>query len=397
VNRIFISTMMSATFSIAWCTGAFAQGQGFAPSIFWASDPVRPGEAAMVIGDDFGNAPTLEVIRLPDGRARVPTKEALVWPRRFTAVAPLQANAQSVKFVVPKTFDSGLFAVRVSTGNGTAVRVLNRPQVWWLQGDGGLEATPGGWVRVFGKNLGWNVKDGLQKPELRLDGLRTVFLPVETDGNSARAMLPSDLPKGRYRLYIHGGAGGVQGWSDPVDLTVGRKDAWPQTIFNVTNFGAQADGVKDDTVAIQSALSAAATNGGGIVYLPLGRYAVSDALIIPRRTVLRGEKVDWVALTWPDLQKPPEALVAGTNSFGLENLTIYVNHHHHVIAADLGDRPDSGDVFLRHVRVRADSYRGHPSQEEVNERFRESMKWSTGGGDTVRMGGKNIEITNCDF
>ena len=126
-------------------------------------------------------------------------------------------------------------------------------------------------------------------------------------------------------------------------------------------------------------------------------HGLSDALNVPRRTVLRGEREDWVALAWPDLPKPPEALVQGTNLFGVESLTIYVNHHKHIIAAALGDKPESGDVFLRHVRVRADAYRGHPTEDEVDVRLRESMKWSTGGGDTVRMGGRNIEITDCDF
>ena len=63
--------------------------------------------------------------------------------------------------------------------------------------------------------------------------------------------------------------------------------------------------------------------------------------------------------------KPPEALVRGTNSFGIEDLTIYAKDHQHVIASDLGDKPDAGDVFVRRVLVRADVYRGHPSQDEV--------------------------------
>lgn len=374
-----------------------ASGAEAAPAIFWTSDPVRPSEAAMAVGDLFGDAPSVELARLSDGRAGEPSQAAFEWPGRGEKVEPLQANAQSVKFVVPKGFGPGLYAVRVTAGGGSALRVLNRPQVWWVQGDGGATASPGGWVRAFGKNLAWGTKDGLRKPELRLEGPRSVSLAIEGDANAARAELPANLPEGAYRLFLHSGAGGRAGWSEPVALTVAKRSAWPQAVFNVTNFGAQADGRKDDTAAIQSALAAAETNGGGVVYLPRGRYALSDALAIPRRTVLRGEREDWVALCWPDLPKPPEALVQGTNLFGVESLTIYVSHHKHVIAAALGGSPESGDVFLRRVRVRADGYRGHPTQEEVNARFAESMKWSTGGGDTVRLGGRNIEITECDF
>ena len=376
--------------------GACASG-GAVPTVFWASDPVRPGETAMALGEDLGERPVIEVARLPDGRAEKPPREAFAWPRRGARVETIQANAQSVKFALPSSEEVGLFAVRLATGGGTAERVLNAPQLWWAQGDGGTVASPGGWVRVFGKNLGWDDKDDLRSPLLWLDGPRALSLKVVTDGFSARAELPPNLPEGAYRLYLHNGAGGRAGWSDPVELAVAKKRAWPQTVFNVTDFGAVADGVKDDTAAVQAALLAAATNGGGVVFLPRGRYALSDGLAIPAKTVVRGESEESVALAWPDLPKPPETLVQGSNTFGVVELTVYVNHHQHVIAADLGDRPGAGDVFLRRVRVRADAYRGHPTEAEVDARFRESLAWSTGGGDTVRMGGRNIEITACDF
>jgi len=397
MKKFLVPVLAAAVLSLAACLDAQADEGGRCPVIFWASEPVRPGETAMVIGENLGDCPSVEIVRLPDGRAKEPAQENAVWPKGGAKVDVLQANAQSAKFIVPTAFKPGLFAIRLVARGVAAERIVNRPQIWWAQGEGGPAAAPGGWIRFFGKNLGWGAKDGMRKSVLRLEGPRVVSLAVETDGHAARAVLPKDMPAGLYRLFVHNGAGGRAGWSAPVELTVANKEAWPQTVFNVTNFGALADGVKDDTVAIQSALLAAESQGGGIVYLPLGRYAVSDTLNIPRRTVLRGERADWVALTWPDLPNPPWALVQGTNSFGLENLTIYANHHHHVIAADLGDKPDAGDVFLRHVRVRADSYRGHPTLDEVDARFRESMKWSTGGGDTVRMGGRNIEITDCDF
>ena len=391
--------MALSAFAFLLMAGAEARADkdGMAPVVFWTSEPVRPGETAIMIGENLGGDPSIEIVRLPDGRIRKPAKSDDSGIKKGMQVETFQANAQSVKFTVPESLSPGLFAVRLSTGTGTVDRVLNRPQVWWLQGDGGEAATPGGWLRAFGRNLGWKSAECSRKSMAWLDGPYAGFLTVEADSHSIRATLPKDLPEGAYRLFIHNGAGGNAGWSDPVALKVAKNDVWPQTVFNVTNFGAQADGVKDDTLAIQGALAAAATNGGGIVYLPLGRYAVSDTLTIPRRTVLRGARQDWVALAWPELANPPEALVQGTNSFGVENLTIYANHHRHVIAADLGDKPDAGDVFLRHVRVRGDSYRGHPTADEVDSRFRESMKWSTGGGDTVRMGGRNIEITDCDF
>lgn len=44
------------------------------------------------------------------------------------------------------------------------------------------------------------------------------------------------------------------------------------------SYGAKGDGTTDDTAAIQAAVTAAATAGGGTVYLPAGRYILSGSL-----------------------------------------------------------------------------------------------------------------------
>lgn len=72
----------------------------------------------------------------------------------------------------------------------------------------------------------------------------------------------------------------------------------PDLIYNVRAFGAEGDGVTDDTAAIQATLNAAKAAGKGRVYLPTGTYLV-DALALadadyiticgdgPGRTILR--------------------------------------------------------------------------------------------------------------
>ncbi len=61
---------------------------------------------------------------------------------------------------------------------------------------------------------------------------------------------------------------------------------------DVTEFGADRQGSKDSTSAIQSALDAAAKEKGGTVYLPAGRYKVDGRLKVSGGVTLRGE---WLA------------------------------------------------------------------------------------------------------
>ncbi|WP_139990821.1 glycosyl hydrolase family 28-related protein [Paenibacillus paridis] len=53
-------------------------------------------------------------------------------------------------------------------------------------------------------------------------------------------------------------------------------------------YHAAADGVTDDTAAIQDALDEAGANGGGTVYLPAGKYRVDGHLEVPAGVELRG-------------------------------------------------------------------------------------------------------------
>jgi hypothetical protein len=46
--------------------------------------------------------------------------------------------------------------------------------------------------------------------------------------------------------------------------------------FNVKHYGATGNGSTDDTSAIQAALNAAATAGGGVVYLPTATYVIAN-------------------------------------------------------------------------------------------------------------------------
>lgn len=57
-------------------------------------------------------------------------------------------------------------------------------------------------------------------------------------------------------------------------------------VVSVKDFGAVGDGVADDTAAIQAAVNACQAGGG--VYIPEGRYKISDAILLPRPITVCG-------------------------------------------------------------------------------------------------------------
>lgn len=60
---------------------------------------------------------------------------------------------------------------------------------------------------------------------------------------------------------------------------------------SVRRFGARGDGKHDDTDAFQSAFHAVASQGGGRVYVPAGRYRIATHLDVPPNVVLQGDAV----------------------------------------------------------------------------------------------------------
>lgn len=59
-------------------------------------------------------------------------------------------------------------------------------------------------------------------------------------------------------------------------------------VINVKQYGAVGDGVADDTAAIQAAITACQSGGGGQIYIPTGRYLISSAINIPTGVHIKG-------------------------------------------------------------------------------------------------------------
>ena len=354
-----------------------------APTVFWASDPVRPNETVVAQGDNLQSATSVSVARVNDRSRGEPSLQ------QVSEVKPLQASEVSLKFALPASLKLGVYAFRVKASGGASGPVyVNRPDVWWIQGDLGVDASPGGWLRAFGKCLSLDTR---QSTAVALRGPVEVTLKSKGDGYSLQAELPRNLPAGEYLVRTHNGFGGEAGWSPPRKLIVRESTPWPEALVDLVEFGPDPTGQEDSTLAFKQALSQAEQRGGGIVRVPRGRYMLSETLTLPRFTALRGEDRQLATLFWVDAEKPLPVLIQGSNSFKVENLSIYATRYKHIISGDLGATVGAGDVTLQRLLVRGVVYRPSKTQDDVDKRFRE------GPGDTVRLGGQNVIITDCDF
>ena len=205
------------------------------PVCYWASDPVGPGEAALLYGEDFDGVTAIKFWRVEDkdfgkSEATRTVEQPPVVPENAVSVEHQQKSRNSLKFIIPKEVAPGVFGVQLMAGDkATQPILLNRADVWWLQGDSGTNASPGGWIRAFGKCL----RVGAGRPRITLESQRKglfgperFLLDADGDGFALRAELPRNMPEGDYRAYVFTGAGGPIGRSRPQAIRILKPEQW---------------------------------------------------------------------------------------------------------------------------------------------------------------------------
>lgn len=368
LQRVMNRTSFLATAALAAC--ATLSGS---PVVFWQSDSTAPGNVVLLCGGGLANANTVKTWRLADDNNRPDSAGRRVTaPATARSVTTVQPGEQSLKFVLPVDFQQGVFAAQVA---GAEPVILNRPELWFLQPavlQPGLkenQAPAGVEVQIIGKDFLLPGDLGHPRVALRRDGRWTEVRVTRAERFSLRAMLPANLGEGRYELWVQNGYGGAAGWSGPLGVEIKRAEVWPDRVFDVKkDFGAKGDDVTDDTAAIEAALSAARSNGGGIVYLPWGIYRLSRTIVIPPKTVVRGEQRDATVLMWP-VDEPKsageftQAAVFAQAPYAIEDLSIIARKVNYLVEdvsfgqgvpAELKAGHGEGeehDVFIRRVNL----------------------------------------------
>ncbi|MFE9906404.1 glycosyl hydrolase family 28-related protein [Streptomyces achromogenes] len=133
-----------------------------------------------------------------------------------------------------------------------------------------VRPTDGLWGVAAGADVTfWDAADGGTQYTDLLDVGGTPMSSVRTTEYGA---LPRFLgPDGVNVMWADAG-GAARVWVEAHTASSSGNKATPPDWLNIRDFGAQGDGVTDDSAAIQAAVTAAAAVGGGTLYVPAGRF-----------------------------------------------------------------------------------------------------------------------------
>jgi len=406
------------------------------------TNPAMPGKLSVIVGDGWDvSAPIVKVMKLENSPIKNPSKE----------MVPIFDEEESMPYSVEKNngetlicgFPEGNFSVFAVVAKGekgwSEPYVVNRAKGQWLSKE---TASANDTIRIFGRNLvnldlypksnGYKQSEGygayLEKivSQIEIESAEGEFFACKVVRNSAydvSFVLPSSIIDGKWKVYAHNGLGGKYGWSEPLILTIEAKKQWPTKVFNVKDFGAvgvaveNEEGWNDDAPAIQKALDAAATNNGGVVYLPAGNYYVTQTLVIPQNTVLQGESRERCWIWFPDAidhgkrydfeaARKVEVGIRGTSDFTLENLSIHSVYTNVLVGAPLVsdsletyktinlDRKANNVSITNCNLVHEPYYRYIYRKEDPFLLQSSQVDESWGMNATVALHGDNINITN---
>lgn len=327
--------LVTLSLLVALMVPALAQG----PEIACVTEPVVHFAPFMVFGEGFDAERTELLTWAPTGPAdadklleqiiaqglpaapATPPKESLVG--LYGRVHKLSPQ------VLGAVMQGAVSVVWVRSAAGVSQPyVVNRPQPFFLEFN---PCAPGQEVRLFGRQLNlnpwqpgakfWLVGQDSRKPypvpwvyKYDYQAHLNYQLPYEM-----RLVIPADLPEGEYNLWVYNGVGAEYGFGGPLPVTVQKPTPRPAPRFDATKYGAKGDAQTDDTAAIEAAIQAASKAGGGVVFLPLGKYVIGHPLRLLPGVDLAGADQEWSHLLATDDFKgefPKEPLPGKAEDWG---------------------------------------------------------------------------------
>lgn len=348
----------------------------FAVTMLSVSESALPGDAIAIRGAGFGTSPMVAL-------GVVNSSGVVAWQ---ADQAPSAKSDEEVFASIPSTLSPGLYAVKVKNGaQESSVSYINRARITGLEFP---EVSAGGSFRLFGRNLSLSGGTATVRFVDQSNGQSTAGTVQSGDGQVRTVVAAGTLQSGHtYTVDFSNGYGGSIGETaapDPLPIRTGGTDiftlgvpwgadfaSFSGNVYNVTNDVRLAlhalpnDGV-DDAAAIQAAINAANTAGGGVVYLPSGSYdlktwtgaaARQAALTMKSNVVLKGAGQAATTMlfspTTPPNQGPGQTasmiLWGGTSTTGVMDVTLRQTTQDQLYLYDNG--PTNSKTFLLRTTV----------------------------------------------
>jgi hypothetical protein len=265
------------------------------PIIFRLSEAVKPGELVTVYGEGL-NQTGIEVavdavtVSQPTGSSP-----------RLTIVSP-DPEGHYVTAILKENLPAGVYNLWVKNALGWSNSLkLNAARPLWLAID---QVAEGLKVKVVGRNFDGQEFGAGRNTQVKLKNGASEFIATVLKVNpyAVEFTVSASVPNATYDVLVSNNGGTVwkeldsdqkltvvQKGDDPLELGV----AWAKDFnwtrrFNVKDYGAKGTGSAYETTAIQAAIDAVKTAGGGVVYIPNGIYKATS-IQLPAGVVLLGE------------------------------------------------------------------------------------------------------------
>ncbi len=339
------------------------------PVVIWKSQPVNPGEAVMVFGGPWSSNAVVEL----QGSEN-------------ETIDPICVTDDCLTFVYPENRPLSEFTAKISDVSGSVTIPINDADVWWIQGDEGRKSTPGGWLRVFGRSIGYNKNAFV---EFRNSDSSFKISAEKFNLFDMSLTIPEDIAVGEYEVFVGNGLGKSVS-AGKFEITP-HKAHWKQKVFNVVDYGATANDRNDDSKAILAALADVKANGGGILYFPRGRFGMQGEIDLPPNSLLQGDGMELTQIYWLDEDNPIGSLVSGSYNFGVKDICLVSGNFYKgitVVSPALNNEWKNENIEISHVRTRF-LY----TDVSKKESFRRINQTAHAG----IFKGENLKITDCDF
>jgi len=345
------------------------------PAVIWQSIPVNPGEAVMVYGGPWSSNAVVEL-----------------FGAKKEIVQPISVTANCLTFVYPDGWKLSELTAKIVDNGGSVSTTINSADVWWMQGDAGRAVSPGGWLRIFGRCIGYNDKAYV---EFKREGQNVKVLAVDFDLYSMKLHVPASLATGDYQVFINNGLGKKAVFAGDLSV-VNYKEPWfGKKVYNVEDYGAIANDRIDDSRAIFAALADLKAASGGVLYFPRGRFGINGSIELPPNSAIRGAGMELSQIYWPDEDNPVGALISGKYNFGVEDIFIISGNFDKGIYVDSPTKDDdwkNEDIIIRNVRMRL-LHTDTVSKEESTRRLSQNSSAFTVRGSFIRIIGCDIVNT----